>query len=193
MVGIIQYGAGNIRSVINALNRLEVRHFVSDNRQELLKAEKLIFPGVGEARSAMESLAGVGLREWLKEVTVPFLGICLGMQLLFERTTKHIQSVLALYPEPSNDLIVDNSRSKCRIWDGIRYTKTVLAPYFLALTRENIFTLSIPIMHLLLRRLSDQQIRCHFLIGNTEEELLWGPVSPGKIRYGGIENSEKFY
>lgn len=98
MVGIIQYGAGNIRSVINALNRLEVRHFVSDNRQELLKAEKLIFPGVGEARSAMESLAGVGLREWLKEVTVPFLGICLGMQLLFERTTERTTECLSVIP-----------------------------------------------------------------------------------------------
>lgn len=98
MVGIIHYGAGNIRSVINALNRLEVRHFVSDNRQELLKAEKLIFPGVGEARSAMESLAGVGLIEWLKEVTVPFLGICLGMQLLFERTTERTTECLGIIP-----------------------------------------------------------------------------------------------
>jgi glutamine amidotransferase len=54
MIGIIDYGAGNIRSVSNALNRLRVLHFVSQDRKELIQADKLIFPGVGEARSAME-------------------------------------------------------------------------------------------------------------------------------------------
>jgi len=96
LIGIIEYGAGNIRSVSNALNRLNVKHFVSNKHEELNKAEKLIFPGVGEARSAMDALIRVGLTDWLKEVSVPFLGICLGMQLLFDRTTERSTNCLGL-------------------------------------------------------------------------------------------------
>ena len=96
MIGIINYGAGNIRSVSNALNRLSVMHVVSNNRNELNKADKLIFPGVGEARSAMDALERAGLTEWLKDVTVPFLGICLGMQLLFEHTTERSTDCLGI-------------------------------------------------------------------------------------------------
>jgi glutamine amidotransferase len=96
MVGIINYGAGNIRSVSNALKRLDVEHFVTSDRSELKKATKLLFPGVGEARSAMEALNRTDLPEWLKEVTVPFLGICLGMQLLFDHTTERETKCLGL-------------------------------------------------------------------------------------------------
>ena len=96
MIGIINYGAGNIRSVSNALNRLSVPHFVSDSRNKLDKADKLIFPGVGEARSAMDALVHTGLTDWLKEVAVPFLGICLGMQLLFEHTTERATDCLGI-------------------------------------------------------------------------------------------------
>ena len=96
MIGIIDYGAGNIRSVSNALNRLSVPHFVSHDCGELTKADKLIFPGVGEARSAMDALAQNGLTDWLKDVRVPFLGICLGMQLLFEHTTERATDCLGI-------------------------------------------------------------------------------------------------
>jgi glutamine amidotransferase len=96
LIGIIDYGAGNIRSVSNALNRLGVQHFVSNEQHKLDKADKLIFPGVGEARSAMDALARVGLIDWLKEVSVPFLGICLGMQLLFDRTTERNTDCLSV-------------------------------------------------------------------------------------------------
>jgi imidazole glycerol-phosphate synthase subunit HisH len=96
MIGIIDYGAGNIRSVSNALKRLQVLHFVSHDRRELIQADKLIFPGVGEARSAMDALVRAGLPDWLKEVTVPFLGICLGMQLLFEHTTERSTDCLGV-------------------------------------------------------------------------------------------------
>ncbi len=96
MIGIINYGAGNIRSVSNALNRLNEPHFISDNCNELNKSDKLIFPGVGEARSAMDALAKTDLTSWLKKVTVPFLGICLGMQLLFEHTTERATDCLSI-------------------------------------------------------------------------------------------------
>jgi imidazole glycerol-phosphate synthase subunit HisH len=96
LIGIVEYGAGNIRSVSNALKRLGAQHFVSSYSRDLDKADKLIFPGVGEARSAMDALAGVGLTKWLKEVKVPFLGICLGMQLLFEYTTERDTGCLGI-------------------------------------------------------------------------------------------------
>jgi glutamine amidotransferase len=96
VIGIINYGAGNIRSVGNALNRLSMPHFVSNDSDELNKADKLIFPGVGEARSAMDALMRARLTNLLKEVTVPFLGICLGMQLLFEHTTERATDCLGI-------------------------------------------------------------------------------------------------
>lgn len=98
MIGIINYGAGNIRSVSNALDRLGVAYFVSSSIDELCEAQKLILPGVGEARSAMESLDRGGLVEWLRTVNVPFLGICIGMQILFERSTERDTTCLGLIP-----------------------------------------------------------------------------------------------
>jgi glutamine amidotransferase len=88
LIGIIDYRAGNIRSVSNALKRLGVRHFTSADSSELDRADKLIFPGVGEARSAMDALKNAGIEQWLRQIKVPFLGICLGMQLLFDYTTE---------------------------------------------------------------------------------------------------------
>jgi len=86
MIGIIDYDAGNVRSVGNALERLQTPFFVSKKISDLNKAQKLILPGVGEAQSAMKSLGQSGLVKWLKTVSVPFLGICIGMQILFDHS-----------------------------------------------------------------------------------------------------------
>ncbi len=83
-IGIIDYGAGNLKSVQNALDRLSVSYFVSDNSEELKKADKIIFPGVGNAKPAMEVLKQKKLDVFLKNFKKPVLGICLGMQLLCE-------------------------------------------------------------------------------------------------------------
>lgn len=88
MIGIIDYGAGNVQSVSNALTSIGAPHFVSGKTNKLQQAAKLILPGVGEARSAMASMEKAGVLEWLQSVKVPFLGICLGMQLLFEHTSE---------------------------------------------------------------------------------------------------------
>lgn len=84
MIAVIDYDAGNITSVCNALQKIGAEHFVSNDRKELARAEKIIMPGVGEAHSAMTSLKNLGLTGWLTDVEVPFLGICLGMQVLFD-------------------------------------------------------------------------------------------------------------
>lgn len=82
MVAIIDYEAGNIRSVCNALGRLGVEYILSDNPEVLLKADKLILPGVGNAAEAMASLRRKGLCELICSFRKPVLGICVGMQIM---------------------------------------------------------------------------------------------------------------
>ncbi len=83
-IGILDYGAGNIRSVQNSLKRLGQDSFVSSAPKELGKADKIIFPGVGSAGFVMNQLKDKGLDKFLKQCQKPVLGICLGMQLLFD-------------------------------------------------------------------------------------------------------------
>jgi imidazole glycerol-phosphate synthase subunit HisH len=96
MIGIIDYGAGNIRSVKNSLSKIGAKYFVSNKQAELSQADKIIFPGVGEAKTAMAALNNLELASWLKNIDKPFLGICLGMQLLFERTTESSTNCLGI-------------------------------------------------------------------------------------------------
>lgn len=82
MIAIVKYNAGNITSVQNALERLGYSSIVTDNPKLIQQAEKVIFPGVGEASSAMQYLRAKGLDEIIKNLKQPVLGICLGQQLL---------------------------------------------------------------------------------------------------------------
>ncbi len=79
---IIDYGAGNIQSIIFALDRLGYTATLSDDPEVIKNADKVIFPGVGEASSAMKKLRQHGLEELIPALTQPVLGICLGMQLM---------------------------------------------------------------------------------------------------------------
>lgn len=81
-VSIIKYNAGNIQSVLFALERIGINSIVTDNPEELLSSDKVIFPGVGEASSAMNYLREKKLDAVIKNLQQPVLGICLGMQLL---------------------------------------------------------------------------------------------------------------
>jgi imidazole glycerol-phosphate synthase subunit HisH len=92
MIGIIDYGMGNLFSVSKALERLNVPYFISDESEKLMNANGLILPGVGSFRDAMLRLNESGLSELIKqyvEAGKPFLGICLGMQLLFEESEEN--------------------------------------------------------------------------------------------------------
>ena len=87
MIGIIDYDAGNLKSVEKALLHLGQETVVSRDRETLLHADKVILPGVGSFGAAMENLENYGLVELIHEIVennTPFLGICLGLQLLFE-------------------------------------------------------------------------------------------------------------
>ena len=89
MIAIIDYDAGNIKSVEKALLLLDQEVVITGGREEILKADKVILPGVGAFGDAMANLRKTGLDQVIREVTgrgTPFLGICLGLQLLFERS-----------------------------------------------------------------------------------------------------------
>ncbi len=82
MIAIIKYNAGNIRSVLNSVTRLGYDSIITDKKDDLLTADKIILPGVGEAASAMKDLRERGIDKILLSIDKPVLGICLGLQLL---------------------------------------------------------------------------------------------------------------
>jgi len=94
---IVQYNAGNIHSVRLALNRLGLDPEVSDNPESIRRADKVIFPGVGEAGSAMAFLRQRGLDEVLRALSQPFLGICLGLQLMCRHSEENATPCLGLF------------------------------------------------------------------------------------------------
>jgi glutamine amidotransferase len=98
MIGIIKYQAGNLASVANALERLGSEYIISDDIAELKKADGIIFPGVGHAGAAMDDLRSRDLDVWLKNTKKPVLGICLGMQLLYESSEEGDSLTLGLIP-----------------------------------------------------------------------------------------------
>lgn len=83
---IINYGAGNIKSIQFAFKRLGFEAVLSNNSEEIKTADKVIFPGVGEASSAMQKLKETGLDRLIPQLKQPVLGICLGMQLMCKFT-----------------------------------------------------------------------------------------------------------
>lgn len=82
MIAIIKYNGGNVSSVQNSLNRLNVESVITDDFDLIRKADKVIFPGVGEASSTMKLLKEKGLDKLIPTLKQPVLGVCLGMQLM---------------------------------------------------------------------------------------------------------------
>lgn len=97
MIAIIKYNAGNIKSVQNALYRLGVESIVTDDEKTIRNADKIIFPGVGEAGSAMFYLQERGMDTLLKSLTQPFLGICLGLQLMCKHSEEGNTNCLNIF------------------------------------------------------------------------------------------------
>ncbi|KGE70765.1 imidazole glycerol phosphate synthase subunit HisH [Spirochaeta lutea] len=101
MIGVIDYKAGNLRSVETALGHLGVSYRISNNPEELADFDKLIFPGVGEARSAMDELHSTGLDEGIRDFFAtgkPLLGICLGCQIVLSGSDERNTACLGLVP-----------------------------------------------------------------------------------------------
>lgn len=97
-IAIIKYNAGNIQSLLFTLARIEgLEMVVSDKAEEIQGADKVIFPGVGEASSAMQSLRAARLDQLIQELRQPFLGICLGMQLMGQTSEENETTCLGIF------------------------------------------------------------------------------------------------
>jgi len=124
-IAIIDYGAGNVQSVKYALERLGKDSRLTNNADEILNAKKVIFPGVGEAYSAMNALKSLGLDKLIPKIKQPFLGICLGMQLMCESSEERNTKALGIFPIKVKRFQVDLKIPQIG-WNQIRDLKTDL-------------------------------------------------------------------
>lgn len=99
-VAIVDYNAGNIYSVIHALERLGVSPLLTDNPEQIAKADKVLFPGQGEAGNAMRYLKQHGLDRVIRELRQPLLGICIGQQLLCSHSEEGDVDCLGIFDVP---------------------------------------------------------------------------------------------
>lgn len=98
MIGIVNYGAGNIFSLTSALKRLDIAYGMVDTAADLEKYSHIIIPGVGHAGSAMKKLLQTGLVEPIKQLKKPVLGICVGMQLLTQHSEEGDADLMNIFP-----------------------------------------------------------------------------------------------
>lgn len=98
-IAVIKYNAGNITSVEFAFKRIGIKVIVTDNKEEILSADKVIFPGVGEASSAMTYLRDKKLDLMIKDLKQPVFGICLGMQLMCDHSEEGNTKCLGIFSQ----------------------------------------------------------------------------------------------
>jgi glutamine amidotransferase len=135
MIAIIKYNAGNTASVKNALDRLGCSCKITDSKDEIVAADKVIFPGVGEASSAMKYLRNENLHTLLPALTQPVLGICLGLQLMCKSSEEGDTECLGIFDTkvklfPSTDIVPHIG------WNNLRDIKS---PLFTGIEPEHDF------------------------------------------------------
>ena len=128
-LAIVKYNAGNIRSVLYALERIGKEAIVTDDAAELHRADKVIFPGVGEASSAMKYLREKELDKILLNLEQPVLGICLGLQLMCRYSEENTTDCLGIFNEEVK-LFKPTEDAKLKVpqigWNNIHDLKTKL-------------------------------------------------------------------
>lgn len=97
MIAVIDYNAGNIQSVEFALERLGAEYITTNDKATIKAADKVIFPGVGEAKNTMEFLKAQGLDVFIKDLKQPVLGVCLGMQLMCQHSEEGDVDALGIF------------------------------------------------------------------------------------------------
>jgi glutamine amidotransferase len=134
-IAVVDYKGGNVQSVLFALERLGAAATLTADPEVLRKADKVLFPGEGEAASAMAALRAAGLDQVLPTLTQPFLGICLGMQLLGEHSEENDTRMLGLLPFKVRRLAPDAAHKVPHMgWNNL---ETLQGPLFAGLSEAD--------------------------------------------------------
>jgi glutamine amidotransferase len=124
-IAIIDYGAGNVKSVEFAFNRLGIKTELTNNPERIKSADKVIFPGVGHAQFAMDSLKKYGIDKLIPQLTQPVLGICLGMQLMCKHSEEGDTNCLGIFDIECKKF-PDTNKIPQMGWNTIKNLKTGL-------------------------------------------------------------------
>ena len=127
-VAVVKYNAGNIYSVMNALRRLGVEPLLTDDAQQLRNADRVLFPGQGEALGAMTYLREHKLDEVIRSLTQPVLGICIGQQLLCSHSEEGEVDCLGIFNVPVKRFspVQHEDKVPCMGWNKLYNTKSAL-------------------------------------------------------------------
>ncbi|MHA7129951.1 imidazole glycerol phosphate synthase subunit HisH [Algoriphagus namhaensis] len=109
-IAVIKYNSGNVQSVLYALERLGAEAILTDDSDEIRSSDKVVFPGQGEASTAMRYLKAKQLDTLIREIKQPFLGVCLGLQLLCEHSEENNTDCLGIFPVKVKKFIPENSQ-----------------------------------------------------------------------------------
>ena len=122
-IAVINSGGANLGSVVHALNRLGAESVLTRSADDIRAAERVILPGVGAAAWAMSALSEAGLVEVIRELTQPVLGICLGLQLLFDNSAEGDAACLGLIPGTVQSLEVNAGQRLPHMgWNQLQWT-----------------------------------------------------------------------
>jgi glutamine amidotransferase len=127
-VAIIKYNAGNIRSVDHALRRVGVEAVITDDHETILRADRVIFPGVGEAASTMAYLKERELDVLLKGLSCPVLGICLGQQLMCSWSEEGDTACIGIFDQPVRHFPRNDLKVPHMGWNSLDRMKGELIP-----------------------------------------------------------------
>ena len=127
-VAIVKYNAGNIYSVVNALRRLGIEPLLTDDAEQLRKADRVLFPGQGEARGAMEYLKARRLDEVIRDLKQPVFGICVGQQLLCKHSEEGDVDCIGVFDAEVKRFHPQRHEDKvpCMGWNRLHHVKGTL-------------------------------------------------------------------
>ena len=127
-VAIVKYNAGNVYSVVNALKRLGIDPLLTDDAEQLMKADRVLFPGQGEARGAMEYLKARRFDEVIRNLKQPVLGICIGQQLLCRHSEEGDTDCIGIFDAEVKRFLPTRHEDKvpCMGWNRLYDTKSPL-------------------------------------------------------------------
>lgn len=127
-VALLDYEAGNVRSLTFALNRLGINPILTDKHEEILSADKVIFPGVGHAKFAMQNLQKHGLHTLIPSLIQPVLGVCVGMQLMCTSTEEENTQGLGIFEVEVKRFNIPQFKVPHMGWNKLSQVNSAIVP-----------------------------------------------------------------